>query len=189
MPQCTAAAERLVCCKRPSCRRNGCAAFSACGTRRYSIAHAVISVRGTNALLLSVAKHLPASGHDLPALYSFSVRYALQTTQLPPKQTHRHFWAQCVSIQYPPRCKSASAATAPRQLSVTQHLPASDGDAAVQSSCWVSPMLHAPNLPPKQVHHDFKAQCAPIQHRSRRPRHTSTHAALCDIAVACIRAR
>ena len=71
------------------------------------IAHAVISVLGTNALLLSVAKHLPASGHDLPALYSFSVRYALQTTQLPPKQMHRHFWAQCVSIQHRPRYKSA----------------------------------------------------------------------------------
>jgi len=189
MPQCTAAAERLVCCKRPSCRRNGCAAFSACGTRRYGISHAVISVRGTNALLLSVAKLCQHLG--MICLHCIASQCAMRCKQ-PSCPRNR-----CTAISGRSVCRYSiahavnrrSAATAPRQLSVTQHLPAPDADAAVQSSCWVSPMLHAPNLPPKQMHHDFKAQCAPIQHRSRRPRHTSTHTALCDIAAACIRAR
>ena len=44
---------------------------------------------------------------------------------------------------------SVAAAPAPTQLSATQHLPASKHDAAPQSCCWVSPILHAPQLPPK----------------------------------------
>ena len=48
-----------------------------------------------------------------------------------------------------------------------QQWPTSKHDAATQSTCLASPMLHAPHLPPKQMRHHFWAQCAPIQHRSR----------------------
>ena len=44
---------------------------------------------------------------------------------------------------------SVAAAPAPTQLSATQHLPTTDHDGAVQGCCWVFPMLHAPDLPPK----------------------------------------
>ena len=56
-----------------------------------------------------------------------------------------------------------------RHKSDTRHQqwPTSKHDAATQSTCLVSPMLHAPPLPPKQMRHHFWAQCAPIQHRSR----------------------
>ena len=77
-----------------------------------------------------------------------------------------HFWAQRVSIQHRSSGNSAVAAPAFTQLSATQHLPASKHDAAPPSSCLVSPMLHAPHLPPKQMCHHFWAQRASMQHPS-----------------------
>ena len=91
----------------------------------------------------------------------------LHAPHLPPKHMRHHFWAQRAPIQHRSRGNSATAAPAPTLLSATQHLPASDHDAAVQSCCGVSPMLHAPHLPPKHMRHHFWAQRAPIPHRSR----------------------
>jgi hypothetical protein len=53
------------------------------------------------------------------------------------------------------RGNSASAAPAPTLLSATQQWPTSKHDAATKSCCWMSPMLQASQLPPKQVHRQF----------------------------------
>ena len=79
-----------------------------------------------------------------------------------------HFWVQHASIQHRSCGNSATAASAPTQLSVTQHLPAAKHDAAVQSCCRASPMLRKPQLPltQTQIRHHFWAQRASIQPRS-----------------------
>ena len=83
-----------------------------------------------------------------------------------PRSRCHHFWAQHASMQRHPSGNSAAAAPAPTQLSATQHLPASQHDAASPSSCLVSSMLHTSNMPPKQVRHHVWAQHAPMQRRS-----------------------
>ena len=90
----------------------------------------------------------------------------LHAPNLPPKQMRHHFCAARPSVQHRSRGNSAVATQAPTLLSVTQHLPASDHDAATQSCCFASPMLRAPQLLPEQIRHHFWAQRAPIQHRS-----------------------
>ena len=115
----------------------------------------------------------------------------LHAPQLPPEHMRYRFWAQRAPIQHRSSGISAAAAPAPTQLSATQHLPASDRDAAVQSCCGVPPMLHAPICP--------RNTCAIISGRNvrrysiaqaafQRLRHQH-YAACCDTAFACIQAR
>ena len=91
----------------------------------------------------------------------------LHEPKMPSKQMRHHFWVRRAPIQHRSRSNSAAAAPAPVQLSATQHLPASEHGAIRQGCCGVSPMLHAPHLPPKHMRHHFRAQLAPIKHCSR----------------------
>ena len=78
---------------------------------------------------------LPASEHDDTEQSCCFASPMLQTPQLPPKQTRRHFWAHHVPVQHRSSGNSASAAPAPTLLSATQRLLASKHDAATKSCC------------------------------------------------------
>jgi hypothetical protein len=130
---------------------------------------------------LSATQHLPASKHDDTSPSSYWVFSMHHAPHLPPKQMRQYFWAQRVSMQHRSSGNSTAAAPALTQLSATQHLPASKHDDTSPSSYWVFSMLHAPRLPPKQMHHYFLAQRASIQHPQavmQRPRHQHPRSSL-----------
>ena len=139
------------------------------------------SGRGTSTHTRSLTQHLPTSKHDAATQSSCLVSAMLHAPTLPPKQMRHHFCTAHPSIQHRSLGNSAVATQAPTLLSVTQHLPASDRDAAVQSSCLVAPMPHAPNLPPKQMRHHFCAARPSIQHRSRGNSAVAAQAPRCSL--------
>ena len=94
--------------------------------------------------------HDRAAGQRQPLRFAALHRAPLfRPAGLPPEQVRHYLCAQRAPIQH--RSHSAPAALAPTLLSATPHSRASEHDAAAQSYCFVLPVLHIPQLPPKQI--------------------------------------